>query len=54
MKKKKKENLREDYNDFLNEWDIIGIKDKYQCPECLYLGRKCDIHKGDEREEKWH
>lgn len=29
-----------------DSWNVVGVKDKYRCPECEYLGRPCDIHDG--------
>lgn len=48
MKEEKVIDFREEYDKYIDEWDIIGVKDKYRCPECEYLGEKCDIHKNEE------
>lgn len=28
------------YDKYTYNWDIIGERDKYRCPECYYLGTK--------------
>ncbi|AUO78383.1 TPA: hypothetical protein KRE09_002342 [Clostridioides difficile] len=40
--------LREDYSEFLDDWNIIGKRNIYKCPECQYHGNKCDRHNNDE------
>ncbi|MGL4802019.1 MAG: hypothetical protein ACRC18_07110 [Cetobacterium sp.] len=29
-------------------WDIVGVKNKYICPECQYLGKLCPSCGGNE------
>lgn len=29
-------------SEYENMWDVVGSRDKYSCPECIYLGMVCD------------
>lgn len=33
--------------DYIDSWNVIGVRDDYVCPECEYLGTMCDKCKGD-------
>lgn len=43
----KKYRVKSEFNEpihigFRKQWDKIGKRDTYKCPECEYLGRMCD------------
>ena len=28
------------YQEFTTNWDVIGERDRYKCPECYYIGNE--------------
>lgn len=35
-------------DEFTSDWNTVGKTDRYTCPECAYLGVKCEACKGGE------